>query len=158
MARRKLGKDTFGPSADHKDMSKEGVYSSVPALLRKPDSRCSSWRAGLRQEMPNSICLSKWKLHPGLWSLVNCLDMKSVQKQPHAYMQSRAEGIPKSISRLELLLLLASAVWDGKLLILCYLHNLLSFFLYGNSEVNTQPLVNLTFCCLLKYSRVTLEN
>lgn len=82
-------------STKTKPMSKEAVYGSVPALPRRPDSGRSSWRAGLRQEMPNLICLSKWKLHPGLWSLVNCLDMKSVQTQPHAHMQSRAEGTPK---------------------------------------------------------------
>lgn len=76
-----------------KSTSKKVVYGSAPSPFRRPDSGLSSWRAGLRQEMPNSICLSKGKLHPGLWSLVNCLDMKSIQKQPHAHMQSR--GHPK---------------------------------------------------------------
>lgn len=76
-----------------KSTSKKVVYGSAPSPFRRPDSGLSSWRAGLRQEMPNWICLSKGKLHPGLWSLVNCLDMKSIQKQPHAHMQSR--GHPK---------------------------------------------------------------
>lgn len=96
---------------------------------RRPDSGHPSWRMGLRQKTPNSICLSKWKLHPGLWSLINCLDMKSVQKQPHAHMQNRAEGIPKSIQQVGTAAPAHISVWEGKLLILCCLHHLLAFFM-----------------------------